>query len=711
MSGPRGGRGAEAAAGVAMAIEHSEKGRIAATASWRRRATFPAAIAVANVFIFLFQIMVARITTPAVFGQVVALLGIMLLIEAPASTLQVLLSRAVQDRAASSSEGNLGLDLGSLVAVALVAGLVLTGILIPVSVGLGGYLHLEETPYLIAIYALPVMVSIVPRGVLAGIGNYKALSVGLVTSAGIRLGAGTALLHTGHGVNGALAAVVAGELVASAIMLVAAKRHTDPNATSLQFAWRDGIKAGMPFTGFWLLTGIDVVVARHYLTGGSAGQYAAGATLAQLVMIFPGAAAALVAPRFFGRRARSRRAAATLINTVLATVAASLLVGGVVEILTRQLIDSLFGPGYHLSFEVTALLLFAAGCLGCVTVLQQYLAARRELLPAALPWLGTASFVTLAAISHSSMSSVATDLAVATAGTGVVMLLVAIHGYRYILRSGAPATPSLEDLDADLDLTVVVPYYNPGRTLAPNLRRLLDVLDLSPVDYEVIAVSDGSTDGSEATIADLDHSRLRCVILPHNQGKGAALRVGLAIGRGRYLGFIDADGDLDPKLLEAFLTLVSLYQPDLVVGSKRHPLSEVHYPPLRRVYSVGFQYLIRLMFRLKVRDTQTGLKLIRRDVLAASLPRMLEKRFAFDLELLVVAHRLGYRRIFEAPIVLQHQFTSTVSIRSVGNTLLDTFAIFYRLRFIRTYDRRTDLIQEQDVRLSPAFVRGLSGRR
>ena len=171
-----------------------------------------------------------------------------------------------------------------------------------------------------------------------------------------------------------------------------------------------------------------------------------------------------------------------------------------------------------------------------------------------------------------------------------------------------------------------------------------------------------------------------------NLGKGEALRVGLTQGRGRYLGFIDADGDLDPALLEPFIALIKLYEPDIVLGSKRHPLSEVEYPVVRRIYSWGYQQLIRVLFRLRIRDTQTGLKLVRRDVLANVLPRMVERRFAFDLELFVVARHLGYTRFLEAPIRLEHHFTSTISGTAVGGMLHDTLAIFYRLRILRHYD-------------------------
>ena len=122
-------------------------------------------------------------------------------------------------------------------------------------------------------------------------------------------------------------------------------------------------------------------------------------------------------------------------------------------------------------------------------------------------------------------------------------------------------------------------------------------------------------------------------------------------------------------------------------GSKRHPQSQVLYPPLRRVYSWGYQQLNRVLFHLPVRDTQTGIKVVRRDVLIEVLPRMEEKRFAFDLELFVVARQRGFRKLVEMPVSIGERFSSTISLRSVQNMLLDTFAIFYRLRILRSYDR------------------------
>lgn len=240
-----------------------------------------------------------------------------------------------------------------------------------------------------------------------------------------------------------------------------------------------------------------------------------------------------------------------------------------------------------------------------------------------------------------------------------------------------------------LDLTIVVPYFNPGARVRETVDDLVQILSGTGASFEVIAVSDGSTDGSEESLAGLPTDLVRTVRLQHNHGKGEALRVGFTMGRGKFLGFIDADGDLPPHQVATMAALAHAGDnppPDVVLGSKRHPTSQVVYPPIRRVYSWAWQQLVLALFGLHVRDTQTGLKLVRREVLADVLPRMLEKRFAFDLELLVVADRLGYHSFIEVPVRIRQRFDSTVSPRAVAGMLADLLAIFWRLRISRHYD-------------------------
>jgi len=172
--------------------------------------------------------------------------------------------------------------------------------------------------------------------------------------------------------------------------------------------------------------------------------------------------------------------------------------------------------------------------------------------------------------------------------------------------------------------------------------------------------------------------------------------------------------------------VVRTEHPDVVLGSKRHRASQVVYPPARRLYSWGYQQMVRLLFRLDVRDTQAGIKLVRRDVLVDVLPSMVEQGFAFDLELLVVARLFGYRHLVEAPVRIGRRFTSTVSPKVVAEMLRDTLAIWCDCESV-TRTARTGCVREESAAptgpgpptgppkgamrghrsLSPVFVRGI----
>jgi glycosyltransferase involved in cell wall biosynthesis len=237
-------------------------------------------------------------------------------------------------------------------------------------------------------------------------------------------------------------------------------------------------------------------------------------------------------------------------------------------------------------------------------------------------------------------------------------------------------------------LSVIVPAYREGRRIYANLTRLISELDKLAVTYEVIVVSDGNTDATVSEARRVGSQAVRVFHYPMNVGKGFALSCGVDQAVGDLVTFIDADMELDPANIRGFITLMETSNCDAVIGSKRHPDSRVNYPRFRRLQSWAYQLLIRVLFNLNVRDTQTGLKLFRRNVLAEALPLLAIKAFAFDLELLVVARQLGFRNVCEAPISLTYQFESTVNLRSAFWVLWDTCAIFYRLKLMRYYDRR-----------------------
>ena len=245
----------------------------------------------------------------------------------------------------------------------------------------------------------------------------------------------------------------------------------------------------------------------------------------------------------------------------------------------------------------------------------------------------------------------------------------------------APATSPVE-------LSVVVPAYREGRRIYGNLVRLVAELDKLNVVYEVVVVSDGNTDGTVREAKRVQSAAVKVFHYPMNVGKGFALSCGVDQSSGSLVTFIDADMELDPATIGTFIDIMRTSGCDAVIGSKRHPDSKVAYPRFRRLQSALYQLLIRVLFNLDVRDTQTGLKLFRRQVLHEALPLLAIKRFAFDLELLIVARHIGYGKVCEAPIRLDYQFESTVNLRSAWHVLWDTAAIFYRLRILRYYDRQ-----------------------
>jgi glycosyltransferase involved in cell wall biosynthesis len=234
-------------------------------------------------------------------------------------------------------------------------------------------------------------------------------------------------------------------------------------------------------------------------------------------------------------------------------------------------------------------------------------------------------------------------------------------------------------------LSVVVPAYKDGVRIVDNIRRLTSALDETGLRWEVIVVVDGDAETYEAA------QRLRSdwvSVLGYgaNRGKGFALRCGMKAARGEVVTFIDSDMEVGPEEIGRMTRLLDLYDADIVVGSKRHPMSVVEYPTLRRIQSWVYQVLLRMLFRIKVRDTQTGLKVMRREVAVRVLQVALVKRFAFDLELVVLSRHFGYRRIIEAPVTINYKFSSTTNLRAVFRVLWDTAAIFYRLRIRRYYD-------------------------
>lgn len=241
-----------------------------------------------------------------------------------------------------------------------------------------------------------------------------------------------------------------------------------------------------------------------------------------------------------------------------------------------------------------------------------------------------------------------------------------------------------------MKLSVIVPAYNESRHIVANIRALDRTLSNLRRPYEIIIVDDASTDNT-LRLAKREagrNQRVAVVSCRKNGGKGQALRRGFSKATGGFIGFVDGDMDLHPRQLNLLIQQLERDRADIAVGSKLHPQSQVQYPAFRRFLSYWYRLLIRLLFNLKVRDTQVGLKVFNRAVLDEVMPRLVVKRFAFDVELLAVANYYGYTRVIEVPISLDYQFSSTVKFKDVRWMLQDTLGVFYRLRIKHYYQQQ-----------------------
>lgn len=239
-------------------------------------------------------------------------------------------------------------------------------------------------------------------------------------------------------------------------------------------------------------------------------------------------------------------------------------------------------------------------------------------------------------------------------------------------------------------ISVIIPSYNEGDRIYQNLKEIVRVFKEFDCNYEIVVVSDGSIDNTVAEAKKAANEHENIIVKSHykNYGKGRALKMGSKFAKGDLILFLDADLDLHPGQIQVLFDVMKLREVDVVIGSKRHPDSIVNYPWHRRIVSTGYFFLIKILFGLPIRDTQTGIKLFKREVLDKVLPKILVKQYAYDLEILALAHHFGYK-IGEAPVTLAFKRPfGRLKLKDIFVTWWDTMAVFYRLYILKYYTRK-----------------------
>ncbi|HEY6292054.1 MAG TPA: dolichyl-phosphate beta-glucosyltransferase [Terriglobia bacterium] len=250
-------------------------------------------------------------------------------------------------------------------------------------------------------------------------------------------------------------------------------------------------------------------------------------------------------------------------------------------------------------------------------------------------------------------------------------------------KAQASAGPNAGSSGAAPLLTIVIPAYNEELRIGKSLERIWLYLGAKTFSADVIVVDDGSSDRTAEVVARAaEHwPALRLMVNERNRGKGFSVRRGALGARGQYVLLTDAD--LSAAIDQAGMLIAGLESTgaDAAVGSRalQRELIGVHQPWTREWAGICFNLAVRLFTGLKLRDTQCGFKLFRRETTRRAFEHLKADRFGFDPELLFLIQRFG-GRVLEIPVRWDNDPATRFSIvRDAVQSLREVVAVRWRV--------------------------------
>jgi glycosyltransferase involved in cell wall biosynthesis len=233
-------------------------------------------------------------------------------------------------------------------------------------------------------------------------------------------------------------------------------------------------------------------------------------------------------------------------------------------------------------------------------------------------------------------------------------------------------------------ISVIIPTFNQQSKISYSLTRIKQQVELYYSNYELIVVDDGSTDNTLTILKNiaLMDPHLQVISYKPNRGKGYAIKQGVLHSHGEAVMFMDADLDISPDFIKDYVEKLSLS--DLIIGSKRHPKSNVTIPKSRAFLSRAFNIFIRAATGIPQKDTQVGFKVGNGEIMRTVFRGISVHRYAFDVELFTISSIL-HLRVQEMPVIMK--IDRRFNTREIVNMLVDVLRICYRQRVLHAYDK------------------------
>ncbi|MBI2411568.1 MAG: glycosyltransferase family 2 protein [Candidatus Kerfeldbacteria bacterium] len=214
-------------------------------------------------------------------------------------------------------------------------------------------------------------------------------------------------------------------------------------------------------------------------------------------------------------------------------------------------------------------------------------------------------------------------------------------------------------------LTIIIPAYNEEQRIGAMLQKYAEYYEQRYVGrYTLLVVLNGCHDGTERVVQEYQqrYSAVQYLNFSEAIGKGGAIIEGLKAATGDLVAYTDADGSTRPEILDRLCTTLALNPMlDCVIGSRwMKGAVATRRKWKRRLMSAFGHFFVQLYFRLGIKDTQCGAKVLRRSMIPKILPHLSISNMAFDVNFLVDIKRAG-GRILEMPIEWEDHPDSTIT--------------------------------------------------
>lgn len=390
------------------------------------------AVAVQSIGNLAYHAVVGRALSPEEYGALGAVLSAMTLVAVPLTALQTAAARTTASYGLTRSTARRAARTTATWFLVAAAGV------LAVSPVVADYLRLPSTGDAMLLAPTLVVAGLlaVSRGLLLGVSDVGTVASSYVVGTGVRLVAGISLTWAA-GVTGALIGTLLGEMAALAVLAAGLARRS--RGAPARIEGRDVLVAGTVVTGLFVFTTVDLLLARHHLSGWESGGYVAAATIGKTVLALPAAAVSVAYPRLVAAWG-SQRARRTLVAALGVVAVPGLVVALVVVLVPGTVLAAIYGSGsYVWATDVVQILAAVAGLSAVVSALTHAALARRG-RAALLPWAGAALEIAVIEMWHGSAPQIAAGSALAL--TVVLLALLLTEGRAWLAPKSSSALPS-----------------------------------------------------------------------------------------------------------------------------------------------------------------------------------------------------------------------------------------------------------------------------